>query len=52
MKAYNKFELEVLELEEDIVRTSGGLSGGGNGGGSGINEDPNANDDLVEDFGE
>lgn len=23
MKAYKKFEIEVLELEEDIVRTSG-----------------------------
>ena len=23
MKAYQKFEIEVLELEEDIVRTSG-----------------------------
>ena len=49
MKVYNKFELEVLELEEDIVRTSGGLSGGGNGG-DGLDEDANEHDDLVEDF--
>lgn len=50
MKVYNKFELEVLELEEDIVRTSGGLGGGGNGG-DGLDESPNDHDDLVDDFG-
>ena len=50
MKVYQKFEVEVLELEEDIVRTSGSLGGGGNGD-NGL-EDPNDKDDLVEDFGD
>ena len=50
MKVYQKFEVEVLELEEDIVRTSGSLGGGGNEG-DGLNEDPNQYDDVIDDMG-
>ena len=50
MRVYQKRELEMLELEEDIVRTSGGMSGGGNGGG-GLDEGPNIYDDVIDDMG-
>ena len=58
MRIYTKFELEVLEIEEDVVRTSGVIGGGDSsgssvGGGNGDNglEDPNKNDDIIEDWG-
>ena len=45
MKAYKKFELEILELEEDIVRTSG------EGTGPVVEEDPISKyDDVISDF--
>ena len=37
MKEYKKLLMEIFELEEDIVRTSGGINNGGgdsSGGGS------------------
>lgn len=50
MKVYQKLELEILELEEDVIRTSGVSSSSGNGGG-GLNEDPNQYDDVIDDMG-
>ena len=45
MKAYQKFELEILELEEDIVRTSG------EGNDPVATEDPiSTYDDVISDF--
>ena len=52
MKLFRKLELEVLELEEDIVRTSGSIGGGESSGGAGNGlEDSNKNDDIIDDWG-
>ncbi len=51
MKVYQKLELDILELEEDVVRTSGITSSGGGNGGGGLNEDPNQYDDVIDDMG-
>ena len=43
MKTYRKAMIEILDLEEDIVRTSVG-------GGDPMDQDPaNANDDIISD---
>lgn len=55
MKDYKKLLMEILELEEDIVRTSG-VGGSESGSGSGDstlddNDPRNDYDDLIPDFG-
>ena len=56
MKEFKKFTIEILELEEDIVRTSGISGDGGDGGDGGSGDldldDPmNEKDDIISDFG-
>ena len=53
MKEFKKFTIEILELEEDIVRTSG-ISGDGGSGDSGdldLDDPINDKDDIIPDFG-
>ena len=48
MNEYKKLMMEILQLEEDIVRTSGVEGGGGDLD----SDDPlNEKDDIISDFG-
>lgn len=53
MKAYKELMMEILEIEEDIVRMSGIDPGDSStSGGNELDEDPaNIWDDTIPDFG-